>query len=311
MFFIISFGTILILNQDSIVNAEIVQSNEVKFHFLDVNSLPLGNSIIGSADCIIIEDNGKVTIIDAGEIYNVSINKIIDYIDNLGLKKIDNLFLTHPHSDHGGGMPAIIKNYDIGSVYLKPMDWTTMRQSEIVGRTREIYDDVYLSAKRKLNSDGTIVNIVIPDTEQQKIVVNENSYFEIFNCTEPFEKNIPQAEFNDYSMVVKYTHKNISALLMGDINRAYEHVLLGKVGECKIFKASHHGTTGSNSSDALYNEIKAEIGIISGTYGNTQIWPEWGEYIQTSFQRHNIEQYLTADDGDIIISTNGTIVYKQ
>lgn len=294
---------------------EEITQDEVKFHFLDVNSLPLGSSVIGSADCIIIQDNGKTTVIDAGEVYDNSIAKICNYLDSLNVTKIDHLFLTHPHSDHGGGMPSLIAKYDVANVYLKGMDWSTMREVEFEWRTREIYDDVYLAAQRKLNSDNTTVNIVIPGEEGQKIVVNENSYFEIFNCTEVFELNAFEAEFNDYSMVVKYTHKDVSALLMGDINRSWEKMLLGKVGKCDILKVAHHGTPGSLPTKSLFTEVQSKYCVISGVNANTFIHPEWApDWEENGEKMDNIHKICTfmkieeaiTEQGDIIISTDGT-----
>ena len=240
---------------------------DVKFHFINLNDLP--ERTIGSADCILIEDNGVVTLVDTGNPIDFSIQRMTDYIDGLGITRIDNLFATHPHNDHTGGMVAVLEKYDVGTIYVKASDWKTLYQHEITkDGPRSQFDETYLAAKRKLNSDGTTVQIVEPNQEGMKITVNANSYFEIFNCTYAWENHHYNPEFNDFSMVIKYTHKDVAALLMSDINKYYENAVLGKVGECEIFKVAHHGTMNSRSSDELFAEINAQVGIITGIRAN-------------------------------------------
>ena len=76
-------------------------------HYLDV----------GQGDSIFIElPNDQTMLIDSGENYHGA--AIVDYIKDCGHEKIDYLVGTHPHSDHIGSMAYIIRNFDIGSVYL-------------------------------------------------------------------------------------------------------------------------------------------------------------------------------------------------
>ena len=34
------------------------------------------------------------------------------------MKRIDFVVATHPHDDHIGGLPEIIKNFEIGAIYM-------------------------------------------------------------------------------------------------------------------------------------------------------------------------------------------------
>ena len=76
-------------------------------HYLDV----------GQGDSIFIElPNSQTMLIDSGENYHGA--GIIKYIKKRGYTKIDYLVGTHPHSDHIGSMAYIVKNFNIGSVYM-------------------------------------------------------------------------------------------------------------------------------------------------------------------------------------------------
>ncbi|MBQ8295420.1 MAG: MBL fold metallo-hydrolase [Clostridia bacterium] len=252
----------------AIVTAEENVTKDVKFHFVNVNDIP-GYATIGSADCIIIEDNGVITMIDAGYYVDYSVDKVINYLKNMGVTKIDHLLLSHPHNDHAGGMPRVINEFDIDTLYLKASDWASLYQHEQGKKgTRVMYDDVYLAATRKLNSDGSTIKMVEPNEDGMTITVNEHSSFELWNCVDPWEDHNYRPEFNDFSIVMKYTHKDVSALLLADLNSYYESSFAGQVGECEIFKVAHHGTWGTISTDDLFEETKSKVGVVTGIRGN-------------------------------------------
>ena len=76
-------------------------------HYLDV----------GQGDSIFIElPNDETMLIDSGENYHGA--SIIEYMSDCGHDRIDYLIATHPHSDHIGSMAYIVRNFDIGSVYM-------------------------------------------------------------------------------------------------------------------------------------------------------------------------------------------------
>ena len=119
-------------------NAEATEVEaKVKYHFLNVNSIERSTGgPIGSADCILIEDNvGSeriITMVDTGYNDTACWEKVVGYIKNLNITKIDNLFITHPHNDHHGGVPAICENFDITRCYYTlPKDWSKVRPIEM------------------------------------------------------------------------------------------------------------------------------------------------------------------------------------
>ena len=84
-----------------------VKYTDMRIHFIDV----------GQGDSTFIElGNGQTMIIDAGNPNNAS--QIISYIKELGYSYIDYVVATHPHSDHIGGMQAVIRTFDIGDMYM-------------------------------------------------------------------------------------------------------------------------------------------------------------------------------------------------
>ena len=59
---------------------------------------------VGQGDSQLIRlPDGKNILIDAGT--RSSAKSLVNYLKDLGVKKIDTLIATHPHEDHIGGMP--------------------------------------------------------------------------------------------------------------------------------------------------------------------------------------------------------------
>ena len=72
-----------------------------------------------SSDAILLESNGHFAMIDGGS-YLANDDKIIlNYLNNLNVKRLDFFLLTHAHGDHIGSAAKIINNFDIGRVYTK------------------------------------------------------------------------------------------------------------------------------------------------------------------------------------------------
>ena len=72
---------------------------------------------VGQGDAIFIQlPNKETMLIDAGESFEV--DNVINYLNNLGITKIDYVVGTHPHTDHIGGLESIVNTFDIGSIYM-------------------------------------------------------------------------------------------------------------------------------------------------------------------------------------------------
>ena len=51
--------------------------------------------------------------------YQVLEDRLIPYLDQIGVKKLDFIIGTHVHSDHIGGADEILNRYQVGKFYLK------------------------------------------------------------------------------------------------------------------------------------------------------------------------------------------------
>jgi beta-lactamase superfamily II metal-dependent hydrolase len=56
----------------------------------------------------------------------------VTYISDLGVKKLDYVIFTHPHEDHIGGAPAVLKAFDVGQIYMPRTSHTTQAYEDLL-----------------------------------------------------------------------------------------------------------------------------------------------------------------------------------
>jgi len=249
---------------------ELLGTNDLKIHYLDV----------GQGDSTFIElPNGKTFLIDAGEVdYGKS---VVNYIKKLNYTKIDYVFATHPHSDHIGGMAEVIKNFNVGNIYMPN-----------VSSNSSLYLDLLkvIEAKNKKIVTATAGKSVVESEDLSlKILAPMNKVYE---------------ELNNYSIVLKLTYKEKSFLFMADAEYDVEMDLLNNKTDIKadVLKVGHHGSTSSTNYNFL-KKVSPEIGVISVGANNDYGHPK--EKILEKFKNQNVKVYRTDLNGNIVILSDG------
>ena len=245
----------------------ITPSEDLKVHFLDV----------GQGDSIFIELPTNETILIDASIKDAS-NKIINYLREENVSKIDYVFATHPHSDHIGGMRAVIKTFDIGQIYMPKAVTTT-----------KTYENLLLTIKDKnLKIKAAKAGNTIIDTDDLKLVVlapNQDSY----------------ESLNNYSIVLKLTYKEKSFLFMGDAETLSEKEITGDI-QADVLKVGHHGSR-TSTSQAFLNKVNPSYAVISVGLNNDYKHPH--QEVIDRLEKKNIKIYRTDQNGDIIFTTDG------
>gem|GEM_PF-1707881 len=68
-------------------------------------------------DIILVESDGQFGLIDTG--YAEDSGRISDYLDALGIGRLEWILITHFHVDHYGSLSALLRRYPVGKVYMK------------------------------------------------------------------------------------------------------------------------------------------------------------------------------------------------
>ena len=235
---------------------------------------------VGQGDSIFIQlPNKETMLIDAGEAYEV--DNVINYLNNLGITKIDYAVGTHPHTDHIGGLEEVINTFDIGSIYMP-------RASS----TSKTYEDLLTTISNKgLKVKTAKSGVVVLDDDNLKlefIAPNSDNY----------------SELNNYSAVLKLTYLDNTFLFMGDAETLSEDEITYDV-DADVIKVGHHGSD-SSSGIEFVKKVSPEYAIIMVGEGNSYNHPY--QSIIDRYESVGAKVLRTDLDGNIVCDSDGVSV---
>ena len=245
----------------------------INVHYIDV----------GQGDCTLIVCGGETLLIDAGE--NGHEQQVINYLNSVGVKKLDYIVATHQHSDHIGGVPEVLENFGTNNIIMP-------RLTEAQTPTNSTYTE-FLKAIQK--SDAK----VIASKVGAEYVLGEATFEILGPVTNDAE------DINNMSVVVKVTYGENTFLFTGDAETDEETEVIdtGSNLDCDVLHAGHHGSYTSSSKDFL-NAVTPEICVISCGADN-----DYGHPHDTALKRikkHTEEIYRTDICGSIVITGDGS-----
>lgn len=220
------------------------------------------------SDMIILEEGGKIALIDTG--FDEQEEQLCSYIDALGVKEIDFILLTHFHRDHYGNIPALVKRYKVGTVYMKEysgLDSTTSWGSPADNAYRSAEMIKYNDMCSVVSQHSTLAHAedfmsVFFCGHELRLFSNGNTIKEIYNDAaypETYRKILFSENQNSLAVFMCLNGKTI--FLGGDVmDIPSPHPLADCVNtriareigrRMDIMKASHHGTVHTMSDEAL------------------------------------------------------------
>lgn len=207
---------------------------------------------VGQGDSTVITSyNNKAIIIDGGGVYgrdygsNVGVSVVKPYLDSLGIKEVESVFITHFERDHVLGIIEICQTMPVNSIYISQYPFEKLNYWEVL---RDIANEK---------------NIPIHMLGAGDYLVSEE--FGTIECLAPQEGvYYLDNDDNHGSLILKYTYNDYSVLLTGDATKEDENILLnlGYDIDVDLLKLGHHGSGGS-SSERFIEAVNAPIGIIS------------------------------------------------
>lgn len=235
---------------------------------------------VGTADACCIKCHGKTILIDSGT--NITVDKLTAYLRRNNFESLDAVIISHPDSDHIGGMRKVLEKFDVNTLYM------TQLPEDLIPETEE-----YANFLNSLEENK--INIVYPKISS---TVNIGDM--------KLEFISPQKEYNnrnDYSLVVKITYGKNTFLFTGDISEKVEKDLLNSDAELKsdVLKVAHHASKTSSSEDFL-KAVSPEISVVS--VGTTEDdLPDYGTL--ALINQYSDELYRTDRDKTVVITSDG------
>ncbi len=234
-------------------------------HFLDV----------GHGDCALIQcPDGTNILVDGGNPNNSYFIK--DYLWRAGVRKIDLLIATHPHSDHIGGLIEIIENFPVKTI----LDSGKVHTS----RTYQNFLEA-VKASPKMEYKHAIAGDKFNFGEVELTVFHPSSH-------------LPK-KINNCSIVFRLTYGSQSFLFTGDAEKEAENQVMshGYPLKSDVLKIGHHGSKTSTTPRFL-SAVSPRAAVISKSSNLNQD-------ILRKLATRGTKTYWTHRDGTIVFLSNG------
>lgn len=237
----------------------------IKVHYIDV----------GQGDSIYIQlpDNNDI-LIDGGS--EAHAETVINYLNAQGVDDIELMIATHPHENHIGGLPGIMKAFTVKEILDCGLE--------------DPFSELYKNFSTAARAEGcprvsdALQKYTFGDTTL-KILTGPHNWTDADNS----------------SVVCRLETGKIKFLFPGDAGMLARNALNGNIS-AEILKVSDHGGINAVTGSFLKN-IKPEIAIISVGADNSFAHPS-GLTIST-LKEAGASVYRTDLNGNIVVATDG------
>ncbi len=217
---------------------------------------------VGQGDSLLVEGvDGRAMLVDAGgpvggvteaaaatSSFDVGEEVVSNYLWSRRIRRLDVVALSHAHSDHMGGMPAVLRNF----------------------RPKELWVGV--------DPDSDAFRALLEEAAELGIRVRHFRAGDAFDWgAQRVEVLAPSAAYvnagapkNDDSLVLRVAYGRGSVLLEGDAEGPSERTMLanGRVRPVTLLKVGHHGSRSSTAPEFLAAASPRET-VVSVGKGNT------------------------------------------
>jgi competence protein ComEC len=241
---------------------------------------------VGQGGSTLITDGTHSILIDAGEIEYAE--TVADFIKEKGIKKLDLVIATHPHSDHLGGLPGVLEKIPADEIIIPkiPDDKTP---------TTKIYENFLDTADTQ--------DIPLRETFAGDSFGIGRVQFEVISPVDGAD----YSDLNDYSIVLILTYGDTRWLFTGDAEKPAEKDLLasGVNLSADVLSVGHHGSANSSTADFLA-EVAPQIAVISCGKDNEYGHPT--DEALTRLGEYTKRIYRTDISGTVILKTDGKTI---
>jgi len=262
---------------------------------LDHETLRVTFLDVGQGDATVIElPDGTTILIDGGPAYtrlNMGQAVIGPYLWDQGIRRIDHVIATHPQWDHVGGLPWVLKSFDVGQYWSNGI----AREQAFYQRLQEMIQDVGLKEQVVVRNEQEIANAGPCTFKALRPLLKPGHPLEALGSS------VSGAALNNHSIVTWLDCGQHSVLLTADAEHEAlsELYLLPDVHTARVVKVPHHGAKSSLHPEWI-DQLNAEVAVVSVGRHNRYGHPY--PAVVNAYRKKGIPFYRTDQDGAVWIT---------
>lgn len=277
--------------RDIICDRSLAEGKMAVYFFRSNYLRPKPSGVTTSGDSsLIIAPDGTTMLIDTN--LTPITGRVVDYLNRLGISKLDYLMISHSDVDHYGGYEALLNKIEIGHVLISESpdyDNIANKAGRFFAKTIEMgIPYTKLHAGMSIDFGGIHMDTLWPTKDY------------VWST----EDGTSAAMINGGSLLVKFIYNDSSFLFGGDMYVAQENEVINLYGEAvqtDVVKMNHHGLKTSNCERWIEaTNPKLLCGMVSTIKE---------EEVLVRYMYHEIPFTYSILDGTCVVYTEGDGVY--
>jgi len=248
---------------------------------------------VGQGDAAFLRfPNGRTMVVDGGyrsPEYDYGTRVLVPFLRHSNIRRIDVVVASHPHSDHIGGLVALLEQVEVEHYIDSGQEydsWTARRLKQLIAEKKIIYHRV--AAGDSLAGLGGVGGLIMHPTP---VFVDS--------------AGASPHGLNNGSVVLKLTYGETDILFTGDIEKETNSALLawGARLESDVLKVAHHGSR-TSSQDIFLAAVGAKWAVMS--VGQFNKFGHPSAEVLARFAREEVELLRTDQRGAVLLRSDGT-----
>ncbi len=247
------------------------------------NEMVLTAIDVGQGDAILVESGDVRVLIDGGPARDT----VADYLAAADIDAIDLVVATHAHTDHIGGIPAVLESVEVGTIWYNGQPHDTQafeRFDDAIEASEATYVEPY-RGQSKHRGDLRVTSLHPAESASE--------------YAGPLHDHniVVRVDFMDYNAC--------SAVITGDIEQSGEEEILesGANVEADVLDLGHHGSHTSSSAEWLY-AVSPDIAVVQ--YGEDNPYDHPHSEVVERIEAAGVDLYGTGEHGTVTMSCDTT-----
>jgi len=254
------------------------------------------NAQVQQGDAHLISVGKMHMLIDTGH-FRYAKHILIPFLKKQDIKHLDSVLITHPHSDHYGGVTALLEsNITISTLYMNFPTKGQMLQEPWGGKYEELLEIQKVCMAHHVK--------IKPIRMKESYKLAENSSIEVLYVYNGIDTPVGKTDLNDMSVVCMLHHGRNKFLFTGDINKRVGRYIAQHADDLKadILKFPHHGTQ-TYPPDLFFQKVNPHIIIVPSPKGLW--WSQRSKHTRDMARKYSYRTYVNGFSGHITVTSDG------